>query len=265
MMLALLATAALAQDADFQGTAAAPDEGITAKKTTTTLSAELGGMWTSGNAQTYTLNAGANLGSRWQKNKISAVAGANVGAAVSDLDGNGLLDETERDEGYTANARRVFGEVRYDRFLTEKDSLYGLVGAFHDIFAGFDLRSHEQVGYSRLLVNDDTTTLRAELGVDVAQEWRTTDEFAVIPAARLLLGATHKLNENVSVAETFELYENVIDPADLRILNAASLSTTLSSKFSLKLSHSLIFDNVPVEGFRKFDQTTAITLVASLL
>ena len=127
------------------------------------------------------------------------------------------------------------------------------------------MRSHQQIGYSHLLVSTKRTEVRAEGGVDYAQEWRTTDEFANILAARVLLGAQHAFNDNVVIADTFEVYENVIDLADLRILNTASLTAALDSKLSLKVSHSLIFDNVPVEGFQPLDQTLGVTLVATLL
>ena len=49
------------------------------------------------------------------------------------------------------------------------------------------------------------------------------------------------------------------------MLNAAAFSAKLSDKFSIKLSHQLTFDNVPVEGFRTLDQTTLVTLVATVL
>jgi hypothetical protein len=243
----------------------AEDESLVVEEAKTSMSAELGGQWTTGNAQLYTVSGGLTFGSRWEKNKLGSIFGITTGGAIPDSDGSGFIDETERDAGYVENARKVFGEVRYDRFVSKKDSIYGLVGAFHDVFSGFDLRSHEQLGYSRLLVNNDTTELRGEAGIDLAQEWRTTPEYANILAARLAAAVSHKFNDNVGISDTFELYENVIDTADLRLLNTAALTSTLGSNLSLKVSHTLIFDNVPVEGFQKFDQTFGINLVVSLL
>ena len=59
--------------------------------------------------------------------------------------------------------------------------------------------------------------------------------------------------------------QNVQDLEDLRLQNDAALSTKLNGKMSFKVSHNLLFDNVPVDGFRKIDHTTMITLVASIL
>lgn len=261
-----LTAGAFAQDADFAGTAAlAEDEALVAEEAKTTLSAQLGGQLTTGNAQLYVVNAGLNLGRRWDRNKLGFVAGAITGGSIPDSDASGSISEAERDEGYLENARRVFGEARYDRFLSERDAVYGIVGAFHDVYAGFDLRSHQQVGYSRLLVGNDRTSLRGEAGIDYAQEWRTTDEFANILAARLGAALAHQFNDNVSFTDSFEVYENVIDTADLRLLNSAAITASLSTNLSVQLNHALIFDNVPVEGFRKLDQTIGVNLVATLL
>ena len=80
-----------------------------------------------------------------------------------------------------------------------------------------------------------------------------------------MIAFKHKFNDSVGIEDTFEVYENVTDPADLRILNAASFTAALNSKLSLKLSHSLFYDHQPVPGFRPLDQTMQVTLVASIL
>ena len=64
---------------------------------------------------------------------------------------------------------------------------------------------------------------------------------------------------------TVWLQQNVLDLEDVRVNNTFTLSTKLSDKLSLKASHSLRFDNQPVEGFRPVDQTALLTLVATLL
>lgn len=261
-----LATPALAEDPEFVGTEDPAEEPV--EEAETNLSAELGGVATSGNAMFYAINGSVTASHKWERNKLAGLAGINVGSAVPDTNADGLIDEAEREQGYLANARRLFAEARYDRFLSDKDSLYLLSGAFHDVFAGYDLRSHEQLGYSRLLVDTDDTEARAELGFDYAQEFYVEGvdpRYQNIFAARLLLGFSHAFNESVGFSDTFEIYENVLDLQDVRILNTATFSSALSSALSLKLSHALIFDNVPVEGFGPLDQTTTVTVVATIL
>jgi len=267
---ALLSAPAYAEDSTFVGTEAPVVE--EKKEPETKLSAEFGSSFATGNAIFYTVAGSLAASHEWDRNKVGVIGGVNLGAAKADADGDGLLSQAERDADYSQNVKRYFGEARYDRFLSDKDSLYALAGAFHDPFAGYDLRSHEQIGYSRRLIKNDDSELVAELGFDYAQE-NYTDEavaggsvaYQDIFATRVLLGGSHKFNDSVSVSDTFEYYQNVVDFNDVRILNTAALTSTISGKLSLKLSHSLIFDNVPVAGFVKLDQTTMATLVATIL
>jgi putative salt-induced outer membrane protein YdiY len=258
-----LGAVALAEDSTFTGAAAA-----TAEKPETHVTGELGGTSTTGNANFYAVSGLVNASHLWKKNKVSGVAGLNLGGgrAGIDADGDGVFEDTA--DEYTENSRRLFTDLRYDRFVSDVDAIYVLAGAFHDPFVGYDMRSHEQIGYSRFLVKDDDTELRAELGADLAQEnyiEGIDPNYANILAARVLIGITHKFNDKVGFSEVAEVYENVLDPDDVRVLNTAALTSTLSGRFSVKISHSLLFDNVPVEGLKKFDQTSLVTLVATLL
>ncbi len=262
----LLAGAALAEDSTFAG-AAAPTEDKFAEPESEIV-AELGGSFASGNSYYYTINGSGTGTHRWKRNKLGIVLGLNIGGAVADADADGLLSDAERAGGLQENARRYAGDLRYDRFLSDNDSLYVLAGAFVYPFAGYDLRSHEQLGYSRLIADTEKTTFKAELGADWAQEFYVEGvdpRYANIIAARVLLALTYKFNENVAFGEQIEAYENVINPADLRLLNTAYLSAALGAKLSVKLSHTLIFDNVPVEGYRALDQVSSVALVAKVL
>jgi hypothetical protein len=267
--LAILSAPARADDSTFAGAVLPPEAPEEEKpKPETKLTAELGGTLATGNSNYYAINGGLNGTHQANRNKIALAAGVNLGAAraIVDVDEDGVPEDIE--DEFTENARRLSVDGRYDRFLSDKDSLYVLAGAFHDRFAGFDLRAHEQIGYSRHLVKSARTELRAEIGADWAQE-NYVDEvepnYRNVVAVRVLLGLSHKFSDSVSLSDTVEVYENVINVDDVRILNGATLTSALSGKLSVKLTHALIFDNVPVEGFRPLDQTTMITLVASLL
>lgn len=273
MITSLLLTlgTATAAEPNFVGTKKEVEE---VEKPEARLTAEFGGALTTGNSEFYTLTAGINGSYKWKKSQFQLIGGAVNGSSRVDADGNGTLDDEERAVDMVESARRFYGDARYDYFLSDRDSLYVLVGAFHDRFAGYDFRIHEQVGYSRHLVKSDDTNLIGELGVDFAQENfvdGVDPNSDRILAARGMISLKHNFSEGVGFEDTFEVFENVLDPADLRALNTASLISALSSKLSLKLSHSLIFDNRPVnygaeEGeYRKLDQTMQVTLVASVL
>ncbi len=263
--LLLMAAVAGAEESEFVDPAAA---GQKFDEPETHLSAELGGAYATGNVEYYTANGLVDFSHRFSRNQFTLGGGVNLGKGVSDTDGDGILSDAERDAEKVEIARKYWGDARYDRFLGDKSSLYVLGGVLSDIYAGYDLRSHEQIGYSRILVDNDSTDLKVELGADVAQENYVVGidpNTAMVYSARGMASLSHKFNDSVSFSDTVEAYENILDTADLRVLNEAALSAKLSDVFSVKLSNQLTFDNVPVQGYRKLDQVTLISLVATLL
>lgn len=265
-LLAWLVSSAFAQETTFEGTQKPPE--AVEEKPLTQLSAELGGIAASGNTVGWAVTAGANGLHKWQLNQFKVLFSATTGRAIVDTNADAHLDDAERAAGLVETSRRASLDGRYDRFLGKRDSLYALAGGFTDPFAGYDHRVHGQLGYSHQFVASEKGTLLGEIGFDVAREDFVAGidpNSQIVPAARVLLGASWTLNDRVSVTEQVEIYEGVVDLADLRIVNNAQLTTSLSGKLALKVAHLLTYDNVPVEGFRPLDQTSTVTLVASIL
>ena len=263
---------ALAEDPKFEGVAKEdpPPEEEEEVKPETDLMVELGGAVQSGNSVFWAVNGRAFGGHKWSRNKLSFELGANTGASKVDVDGDGKLSEDERDQKFVETSRRYTGRARYDRFLADKDSLYFLVGSYSDKYAGMDLRAHAQLGYARHFIDTKPTKLHAEFGVDVAREDYVEGidpNENYIVSARILGGFRHKLSENVAFIEQAEVFFPLPEqgmPYDLRLNNTASLSIKVSDALAIKASHTLIFDNAPVEGFQKADQTTMLTLSVTL-
>ncbi len=117
---------ALAEESEFEGTEKDVVEAVDINETTVV--AEFGGSLATGNVVYYTVNGAVVATHRWKKNKLSGAMGIHVGKAVADGDGDGHLNEAERRVGLVENSRRYESEVRYDRFIGERDSLYLLDG-----------------------------------------------------------------------------------------------------------------------------------------
>ncbi|MCB9741398.1 MAG: DUF481 domain-containing protein [Alphaproteobacteria bacterium] len=270
----LLIAAAFAQDPEYSEQSFA--EGEQVEEAVNELSAELGGILTTGNARFASMAGGIDASRKWSMNQLSLDAGVAYTRTAIDLDGDGVLNESEREQGWAEwawSSQRYFAQTRYDRFLGEKSSLYAIAGVESDTLAGYQLRAQEQLGYSRVLVENEVFKLRAEAGMNYVQEEyiEGADLFNPdgldyhYPAARGFLGAAWTLNENVKITDEIEVYENLRDFEDLRLYNIAALNSKLSDRFSLKLSHRIAFDNVPSnEAFAKLDQTTTLTFVASI-
>lgn len=273
MLAMLMMNAALAQDVDtvdFKETAKAIEE---VAAPVADLSAEVGGAMTTGNTDFWTVKGSINGGYQWEANKVSLTAMGLTGRSRADLDGDGVLSDSERQVDRQLNALKFDSNLRYDRFLGPKSSVYAMGGAYVDTFAGIERRLTEQAGYSRKLIQNDTTSLLVEIGGAVIQETRVIPDprpaefvdYETIFAARALIGFSHTFNKNIKFSETLEAYENLRSPEDLRLINRAALTMQLSDNLALKLSNDLYYDNTPVDGFRELDQTTMLSIVASIL
>lgn len=263
-MFILLATMALAEESKFEGTKAAE----AAAKPEARATAELGGSMTFGNTETMALTGLGNVSYKWRRNQIGGTFGVNWGQSRIDGDGDGLLSADERKEEMVQTAMREYATLRYDRFFGKRDSLYLLAGAFTDEFAGYEYRINGQLGWSHVFLDKENTNFKGELGVDIAREnfvdGVDPNEQTVV-AARVQLAFRHKFNERVGFEDTLEVYEGVLDFEDFRLNNTASLTAGLGARTSLKLSHQLAFDNVPVPGFQPLDHTTMASIVVNLL
>ncbi len=287
MLLVLgLAPVALAAEPTFDK--ATPMDDMPAAETK--LSAQVGGNFTTGNAESVTVTGGLDTSHRWKRNRLGAVAAINVGFGAVDVNADGFLDESERcirveGKDCASTAERYGADLRYDRFLSSRDSLYLLGGALHDPFVGFELRSHVQLGYARLLVNEADTHLALEAGADVAHEQYVE---GLVPASTNLVAAQvalkfdHVFNEGVSFADALVVYEPILTQpegaafsphfTDFRVSNVATLAAKVSTKLSVNVSDTVEFRNEPiappegVTGTRSpIDNTLSVALVASIL
>lgn len=258
----LLAAAALAADPEFAG-AATP--GQTLGPPRWALSAELGGAWSAGNTVAYTLTANLGTSRVWARNKLALQLAANVGRGLADTDGDGSLSPAERAAPMVETSRKYAADLRYDRFFGKRDSLYALAGALTDPFSGYDSRSHAQLGFSRNFLSQGPLSLVGEIGGDVAREdyvEGTDPGLDHVFAARVMGGLTYRFNPSADVSERLEVYENVLDLQDVRVLSTLAFTARLSTVLNVKLSHAFTFDHVPVDGFLPIDAVTVVTVVA---
>lgn len=231
------------------------------------LSAQLGGALTTGNSVYYSVSGGLNGSFRWKRSQIAGSFDGQYVRGIADTNSDGRLDEDERLLGLIDTARQLGGLIRYDWFVSDRSSIYGILGALSQPFAGLDIRGHEQIGYGHAVVKTPDALFRIELGLDYAQEKYVQEidpNFNMFLAGRIMMAAEYTFNQHVKISNTLEVYENVFDVNDLRLYNVATLSTKISDRFSLNLSHRLAFDNVPVEGYQSLDQSTFVTLVANI-
>jgi hypothetical protein len=155
---------------------------------------------------------------------------------------------------------------RYDRFLTEQNTVYGSAQAAADKIAGKSFFGGAQIGYSRLLVKDQWNLVVAELGYDFSYERyvqpadKSLDPVA-IHSARVLVGETLSLSKETGLTASVEALFNLNKETkavdvntgdqgvkafkDIRVNAKVGLSTNLWKSLSFGFSVALKYDQNP--------------------
>jgi putative salt-induced outer membrane protein len=241
----------------------APDEkDKELKEPTWTLTAQAGAVVTSGNSRTTTVTAGVATMRKTGMNKFSAegslaYARSSVLTFV-DLNDNMMADndmELVRVKQTTTEAWSA--KLRYDRFLTEKNSLYATAKIASDVPAGKDLTVSGQAGYSRLVFKNAMHELAAEVGYDFSYENYTGDEAESlnIHSGRLFGGYTGTLSADTALTASAELLTNVnsettpfgeVDAfGDNRFTGKTGLTTKLTKDISFRIAFTALYDSEP--------------------
>ncbi len=232
------------------------DEVKDVEKVEWTATAEAGLVFTTGNGRTTTISGGLKASRKEKANKFSIDA-AGTFARSSVLKSESADDLVSADEVVresTTAAQNYLVKLRYDRFLTEFNSLFVAALGGADVVAGKDFAGGGQLGYSRLIYKVEKHEVTGEFGYDFSYEDyadETTDSLA-IHSARAFLGYKGKLSEATSVDGSLETLANVNEQSDdvgpfkdVRATAALGLSTKLTKSISFSFGLTAKFDNVP--------------------
>jgi putative salt-induced outer membrane protein YdiY len=234
----------------------------------TTLTANLGAAFNTGNTEAWQLNTGSDFALVRGRHGLGvSMAFAYGRANVKDDATDSLVD----------TVRNLKTRARYDFFLTPMDALF-LAGVYRwDTFAGLDTRASGQVGYMRNFFKQEKHRFWGELGYDLTYDDYDPDPLidmgtmAVLPgddvvhSGRLFLGYDNQINEAVMFLTGIEGLLNVEDTDDCRIAWDSALRSAIGSGFQVELKFSLGMDTQPVPGTEKVDTTTLVTLLYTLL
>lgn len=256
-----------------------------------TAKGEAGLVATTGNSQTTTITAGATVIRKDADNKFEGVLAGTFARATTfvaaDLNGDGVIGADELSQSTATSAENAAVKLRYDRYLTELNSLYVAALGAIDRPAGKDFAGGGQIGYSRSLYKTEAHQALAELGYDVSYVRLTDDGSTTIHSLRAFVGYKGKLREETSLEASAEtlLNGNTVEFGDreakpfhdVRANGTVAVTTSLSSKLSLSASFSVKFDNFPAPlakigdlpfapGFEPLaDRTDTITKVSLIV
>jgi len=237
---------------------AAPEED------TTSLNVSAGMVLTTGNTESFQLNAGSRLELVRGMHSFQAEA-----SYVLSLAGDSYGTET---------ANNVRGRLRYDLFFTPMDAVFAAAMIRRDPFAGLNPRVQGQIGYLRNFLKEENHRFWGEVGYDLTYDRYDYDLLPVDPAmdptlpdhqvthsARLFVGYDNHMSENLTYLAGLEGLLNVEDLADLRLNWDNAVRTSIGGNFQAELKFSLLFDNVPVRSAKKLDTTTQLALIYTFI
>lgn len=255
---------------------------------------QAGLLLTTGNSRLTSFSAGLTASRKEKNNKLSLEADAAYGRSTiligADANGNGALSPDEIDHISATTTKSWLLKGRYDRFLTENNSLFVAAGVSADRPAGKALIGNGQLGYSRQLYHSGPHTIVGEAGYDYTYEDLVAASSGVsIHSLRGFAGYKGALGDDTSVDLSVEGLFNinsVTKPTgtfdafeDDRVNSKAALTTKLSTRLSLRFSFEAKYDRAPaprpalaipyepgfVPAADKLDTKTEATLIVSLL
>jgi len=238
-----------------------------AAKEESELQLSAGGLFASGNSRSTAMTGAGVLRLRRADNQYSANFAANYARAAASAD-----------EPMETSVSNIQGRVRYDRYLSDKVSLFVAETGRRDRFQGLVLRLNFDPGVAYYFFDYENHRLVGELGYDFQYDVRRDDTIAesaaqginvdkteVEHSGRAFAGYENKLNQAVSFTTGLEYIQSITAGERWRLNWDIGLTSSIAESFSLAGTFSLRYDNSPLPGIEKTDTITALSLVYTLL
>jgi len=226
-----------------------------------TASAEGGIVFTTGNSETVTATAGLKASRKKNDNKLAiegSLTYAKAGVRVlNDQNGNGLIDnDSEIKTEKQVTAETYAGKLRYDRFLTQFNSLFAAGLISRDKPAGKTLVLGAQLGYSRQLYKSEKAEAVGEFGADYSNENLTVGESLKILSARAFVGYKAEMTEGTNFETSGEILSNLNEEdlptgkdggafQDTRFNFKASITSKIGKNLQFQTSIEFKYDHRP--------------------
>ncbi|HEU4612717.1 MAG TPA: DUF481 domain-containing protein [Kofleriaceae bacterium] len=177
--------------------------------------AEAGLVFTTGNSESMTATGGIKASRKTGKNKLTVEGSAAYAKSsvwvLFDRNDNGMIDnDSELMSAETLTAETLAGKLRYDRFLTELNSVFIAALASRDIPAGKELVFGGQIGYSRSLYKSAKALTVGEFGYDYSREDLVAPGDPLsIHSLRAFIGHKAAMTEGADLDASIELLTNM--------------------------------------------------------
>ena len=211
--------------------------------------AELGVVWTGGNASSTTLGIKNTLTGEFGASSFNLEAGGiRTKSSITTRVANGTATQFTVMETTVSQttAESYFARSKYTYSVTNRAYWFGGADWDRNTFSGVSSRFAIVTGAGVFFSESDATRLRADLGITYTIQknvaMQPTSRFAGL---RFTLDLTRVATETATFDSKLTLDENLSDPDDLRIDLVNSVSVSMSERMALKTGLRLLFDNQP--------------------
>jgi putative salt-induced outer membrane protein YdiY len=252
---------------DATATVGVPKAGETAptieaptRETTATLSA--GGQLSTGNSQLVAGTVNGKFDLRRGPNGFGASLVGNYGEGAA------------AGQGWQVTTENVQGRLRYDRYVSERVSLFLIGTVRHDRFQGLDARFNVDPGAKYLFLNADTTKFWSELGYDFQYDIRRNDALETMAtpptmldktasdhSVRVFVGFRHAFNKDVTFSTGVEYLQSFVHSTQYRLNYDALLAAGLGAGFSVGVGFTARYDHSPLPNKSDLDTSTTLSLI----
>ncbi len=208
---------------------------------------ELGINGTEGNAQSFSMRAGANLERETEHNTWKAEL------IYAKTEANSLKTQHE-----------AFLRLKYERLFESPWTWYVRLGGAYDEFRAFDLRLALYSGLGYRYIDTEFTKLKSRLGAGVSREFGGPND-QYVPEANLGLDFEKQLTDRQKFTATLDYFPDWRDSSSYRTVSDVAWVLLLDEASDLNLKISLIhqYDSTP-EGQEPSDMIYGIVLLWKL-
>ena len=156
--------------------------------------------------------------------------------------------------------RNSYGLAKYDYFLSERLYAFGLVELLGDRFKDLRLRSTIAVGLGAVVIQQERTDLRLEIGPAHVHNDFVDGEDESHGALRLGAHFRQALPWTFEVVDDLSFTPNLEEGDDWTARNDLALTAAIGEGWSFKTGVITDYDNDPPDGVRKHDNTYYVGL-----
>lgn len=216
-----------------------------------TFSAQVTGVWATGNAESSTFGLGATLLRKEKSGELKLELGGirtDASKTTRRAVGSAAYYQIEEEETRETTAETYFARLRYDRAITSGAVVFAGLDLLRNTFAGIDSRTLLAAGAGNVWIDREELRFKTDYGVTYTfQEDVVQDPFLKrsFPGTRVSGELRWRLTNTTRLESALVSDLNFSDTDDVRIDFQNSLLVAVSSAISLKPSLQLVWRNQP--------------------